>query len=401
MNLSDKSLNAIMLILTGDNNISPNLSGPKLVDFFNSIGLAEIYYKNFPARKTYTKDKLIEINDSPKIEKIINKIVDKRRFIDTSFKIERAVNYLNEFLKIDGYEIIYIGNNFKIQSFNGRNNKLNTFHGLKDTTIKHLIEDNYRNTKPIKLNNSRYNGGDMNKKVFVVYGRNKKMRKSFFDFLRSIGLQPIEWDQAIGLTGKGSPYIGEILKEGFNNAKAIVVLFTPDEIATLKEQYIQDPKEKHPVPQPRPNAIFEAGMAMGKNPDRTVLVEIGKIREISNIIGRHIVKFDGSPKKRKELVSKLKNAGCNVNDSGSDWLDAGEFIKFKLISAVYGTDKHSINVYDKLIPTIKNDELKVTSSNDIAGDPHKGARKKLTIIYESYGEQIKVELPEKESTILP
>jgi len=50
MNLSNKSLNAIMLILTGDNNISPYLSGPKLVDFFNSIGLSENYYKGFPAR---------------------------------------------------------------------------------------------------------------------------------------------------------------------------------------------------------------------------------------------------------------------------------------------------------------------------------------------------------------
>ncbi|MCZ7537472.1 MAG: nucleotide-binding protein [Acidimicrobiia bacterium] len=30
-----------------------------------------------------------------------------------------------------------------------------------------------------------------------------------FDFLRAIGLQPIEWTQAVALTGKGSPYIGE------------------------------------------------------------------------------------------------------------------------------------------------------------------------------------------------
>ncbi|WP_290471296.1 hypothetical protein [Leifsonia sp. 71-9] len=40
-------------------------------------------------------------------------------------------------------------------------------------------------------------------KVFVVHGRNAAARDSMFTFLRSLGLKPIEWDQAIALTGKG------------------------------------------------------------------------------------------------------------------------------------------------------------------------------------------------------
>jgi len=49
------------------------------------------------------------------------------------------------------------------------------------------------------------------KSVFVVHGRNEALRKAVFDFLRSIGLSPLEWTQAVKLTGDGSPYIGQIL----------------------------------------------------------------------------------------------------------------------------------------------------------------------------------------------
>lgn len=165
----------------------------------------------------------------------------------------------------------------------------------------------------------------MNKKIFVIHGRNEKIRKNLFTFLRSIGLEPIEWVQAIQTTKKGSPYIGEVLDENLNLANAVIVLFTPDEIAILKKEYTQNDNEKKPVEQPRPNVLFEAGMAMGLKPDKTIFLEIGNIRDISDIIGRHVVKFDGSPEKRKELISKLKNANCPVDESGTDWITDGEF----------------------------------------------------------------------------
>ncbi len=49
------------------------------------------------------------------------------------------------------------------------------------------------------------------KKVFVVHGRNDKLRESMFNFLVALGLKPVEWSQAIQATQKASPYIGEIL----------------------------------------------------------------------------------------------------------------------------------------------------------------------------------------------
>jgi CAP12/Pycsar effector protein, TIR domain len=51
-------------------------------------------------------------------------------------------------------------------------------------------------------------------KVFVIHGRDKRLRDGIFTFLRSIGLDPIEWREAVGMTGKSAPYIGEVLEYG-------------------------------------------------------------------------------------------------------------------------------------------------------------------------------------------
>jgi DNA-binding MarR family transcriptional regulator len=166
------------------------------------------------------------------------------------------------------------------------------------------------------------------KKVFVVHGRNGEARKALFSFLRSIGLHPIEWSEAIKATGKASPYVGEILDAAFSNAQAIVVLFTPDDEAKLREPFIKSDDEiyeKELTPQARPNVIFEAGMAMGRNPERTILVELGKLRPFSDVYGRHVVQLNNSTQRRQELAHRLETAGCAVNLFGTDWHTEGFF----------------------------------------------------------------------------
>ena len=73
------------------------------------------------------------------------------------------------------------------------------------------------------------------KNVFVVYGRNLQAREDIFQFLRAIGLNPIEWSEAIKLTGRPNPHVWEILNRAFSEAHAILVLFTPDDEACLRE----------------------------------------------------------------------------------------------------------------------------------------------------------------------
>ena len=168
---------------------------------------------------------------------------------------------------------------------------------------------------------------DRARKVFVVHGRNTEARTAMFTFLRAIGLAPIEWSEAVRLTGEGSPYIGRVLDAAFDAAQAIVVLLTPDDVAYLRREYASsdDDPEATPLAQARPNVLFEAGMAMGRNPGRTVLVELGQLRPFSDVVGRHAVRINGSAQRRKELAQRLQTAGCAVDLTGEDWLSVGDF----------------------------------------------------------------------------
>ena len=166
------------------------------------------------------------------------------------------------------------------------------------------------------------------KKVFVVHGRNSAARKAMFTFLRCLGLQPMEWSEAVRLTEKPSPFIGEILDAAFTKAQAVVVLLTPDDIAHLDHQFLTNddpPHEKNPTPQARPNVLFEAGMAMGRDSDRTIFVELGKLRPFSDIYGRHVVRINNSTESRQDLADRLRAAGCDVDLSNRDWHSMGDF----------------------------------------------------------------------------
>lgn len=105
------------------------------------------------------------------------------------------------------------------------------------------------------------------KSVFVVHGRNAAARDEVFKFLRALGLVPLEWSEAIKRTGEGSPYIGKVLDTAFETAQAVLVLMTPDEIACLGKAYAEGDQDREcePSPQPRPNVLFEAGMAIGRS----------------------------------------------------------------------------------------------------------------------------------------
>ncbi|MCX5235946.1 nucleotide-binding protein [Streptomyces prunicolor] len=166
------------------------------------------------------------------------------------------------------------------------------------------------------------------RRVFVVHGRNYKARDAMFSFLRSIELRPVEWIEAVAATGKSSPYVGEILDVAFRQAAAVLVLMTPDDNAWLKEEYQgahEPPHETQPTGQARANVLFEAGMAIGRDEDRTILVELGAVRPFSDIGGRHVIRINNSTQRRQELAQRLLDAGCSANMSGTDWHTFGDF----------------------------------------------------------------------------
>jgi predicted nucleotide-binding protein len=163
--------------------------------------------------------------------------------------------------------------------------------------------------------------------VFVVHGRNKALSDAMFDFLRAIDLKPIEWDRAVELTEEASPYIGQILDSAFDHAQAVVVLITPDEIAYLQTQYGKGDTDPDilPAAQARPNVLFEAGMALGRDAKRTVLVEVGAVRPFSDVAGRHAIRLTNDTSSRQTLANRLRTAGCPIDVVGTRWHTAGDF----------------------------------------------------------------------------
>jgi len=166
------------------------------------------------------------------------------------------------------------------------------------------------------------------KRVAVVYGRDSRLKGAMFTFLRALELRPIEWGQAIAATGKATPYNKEAVAELFKDAQAVVVLMTGDDEAQLREQFrLPDdgPDESRLTPQPRPNVLIELGMAFGIMEARTVIVQVGTLRSMSDLDGLNVVRLSHAASSRKNLVERLKAAECDLNDSGTDWLTAGDF----------------------------------------------------------------------------
>ena len=166
------------------------------------------------------------------------------------------------------------------------------------------------------------------KDVFVIHGRNEEARVAIFDFLHSIGLDPIHWETAVKETGQSSPYVGHIINAGLARAHAAVVILTPDDTVTLSPrlQRPDDPPiERGPSGQPRPNVFYEAGLAMSQFEDSTIIVEIGEVKRFSDIFGRHTIRLADTAHCREALANRLEVAGCPVDRSTAGWDRAGDF----------------------------------------------------------------------------
>jgi Predicted nucleotide-binding protein containing TIR-like domain len=129
--------------------------------------------------------------------------------------------------------------------------------------------------------------------IFVVHGRDGAAVDALFAFLRALDLHPLEWSELIAATGHGTPYVGDVLDTAFRSAQAVLVLLTPDDEVRLHPQ-LWSPREpsyeREFTLQSRPNVLFEAGMAMGRAPSRTVLIELGEVRPFSDVAGRHMLR---------------------------------------------------------------------------------------------------------------
>jgi hypothetical protein len=119
MKISERTISVLARIITGDTQIARYRTGPELVKFFNYLGYNDVYGSGFPTRWYFCEEKLRELNNTPKLSKVFELVLDPREYLDTTFSIKVVVDNLNEYLKYDGYELVAYGKFYKVKEISG------------------------------------------------------------------------------------------------------------------------------------------------------------------------------------------------------------------------------------------------------------------------------------------
>lgn len=140
-------------------------------------------------------------------------------------------------------------------------------------------------------------------KVFVAHGHDLQIRDIVNDFLRSVGLEPINLAE--------EPDRGDTIIEKFERyskeANFALALFTADDEGHVKGKAV-DKK-----PRARQNVVFEFGYflaKLGRNRARLLLQQGVEIP--SNISGMLYIQMNSDGKWRSQLIREFKDAGLPV-----------------------------------------------------------------------------------------
>jgi hypothetical protein len=112
--LSDKPIEFLVGLITGDSGISEYRTGPKLVDFFNAHGETDLYGSGFPSRHIYVREKLNEINGQDRIVGIVEAAFN---YLDDDE--EHAENVAFQFSKIVSRDGLKLEKNYHPGFFSG------------------------------------------------------------------------------------------------------------------------------------------------------------------------------------------------------------------------------------------------------------------------------------------
>ncbi|NQX85137.1 MAG: hypothetical protein HRT67_04430 [Flavobacteriaceae bacterium] len=121
MKLSDLTIESIKEFISGDNQLTPGLSGPNILKLFNQVGFKDVYkyqdggMPNQLSRNQYVLEKLYEINGTKELIKLFEIVFDPRHFAkDNSKNIGDAIDKLNLLINQDGYRLEEIDGKYKI-----------------------------------------------------------------------------------------------------------------------------------------------------------------------------------------------------------------------------------------------------------------------------------------------
>ncbi len=173
-----------------------------------------------------------------------------------------------------------------------------------------------RTSEADNVGNDRAAANTSKDRVFFVHGRNIRAANAVKDLLVSFGLDVRTFDNVQGQR------IDEKLTLAIEESIAVVVLFTPDDIVTLRRSMRQDQDKDTWWYQARQNVVFEAGMAMGlygkDKQKRIILIQIGPDNILpSDLKGFYPCRLRNNDRSQNNLRDLLVAAGCTLSPTSS------------------------------------------------------------------------------------
>ncbi len=142
--------------------------------------------------------------------------------------------------------------------------------------------------------------GEVNRRIFVIHGRNHVVRDQVVAFLRALDLEVTLYDDVRRLAGTRDRVLDLVVK-GIKASALVISLFTPDEWTVLRGDLRKhdDVESEQRRWLSRPNVIFETGLALGIAPRRVVYLLMGDVSLFSDVLGDHVFR----PTNRTEVGS--------------------------------------------------------------------------------------------------
>ena len=104
MNLSARTIERLVEIITGNSDKSPYRTGSQLVEYFRDFDEHDLYGEGFPSRTSYVYEKLWKFNDTETMKKIVSAAF--HFFGEDGFNPEEQAKAFNHLLVLDGYQLV-------------------------------------------------------------------------------------------------------------------------------------------------------------------------------------------------------------------------------------------------------------------------------------------------------